>query len=967
MRWPLRRRPSLAGLLTLVVAMLLVRLYFWRLDGYLINDDEGSYLYAAWRIALGERPYCDFLTPQLPAFLFPGGFLMRLVGPDVWAARALSVVLTLGAGFWTYLGARRLFGPWAALVAATAFLLQPEVFLHGRSYRSDPFMLFAASLGVYLFCRGIFPRPGAADPPRRRWLAASGLAFGLATLSKLFGPLPLAGCLLWLAIDARWRRRPLRPVLGDALASLLPCALLVGGVMGAFMLAGCQVVEDVVVHHTMQNQGLAWWRVLTDAWAFLSRALREPGNALLAFPALALALVAWRGRERRIAFFVAQLPTVLVFFLLSREKYTRHLLYLVPALATLFGAGMLRLAAEGREPTAATGRRRVLEPSALLSLALIAALLVPWRLWDRDVAYSWETGTTSLASFVSLLTTPDDLLLSDYSELNFYALRPTTYSAASLSAGAAQSGQITWRRLAEELAGRRPPLVILDTDPEYAHTRFFKAADRADFEAWLSEHYGPPAGSLRRDVQRYDVYAAKERPLPTRARFVGGPRLLAAAPDRTSAGSGDRVAVQSAWQAPAEGEAPIDRDLGMTLRLIDAAGIEWSQADGGLFASDPSSQKRHRRPTSAWLPGEFTAGSVAITVPWGLPAGSYDLLLGLYARPDSKGLDAVTDTGAPLGQSLAIATLQIEPWRAEPAAIADQLLDLDLREEAPAVWPRLLGRGPLPAAPVAAGAALPLDLWWSLPSDGGAVAGGAAPVRLTLTRDEDEAVAADWPQVLASLPPVADGQPPLILQRAYLPTEPTAPAGRYRLRAVWPAEAAEPLVIELGEVELRAPDRDDLIFDLPTGQPHRRLDAGLGTVARLLGTDLDETTTVSAGAGLTVGLYWRAEAPIPVNYQVTVQVLDEAGKVVAQHDGPPAEGARPAADWLRGEVIVDRHPLATEALVPGTYRILTGLYHPITGRRLEPSGQAPMAADLVEVGRLRVLPAADGASASAPP
>ena len=53
MRWPLRRRPSLAGLLTLVVAMLLVRLYFWRLDGYLINDDEGSYLYAAWRIALG--------------------------------------------------------------------------------------------------------------------------------------------------------------------------------------------------------------------------------------------------------------------------------------------------------------------------------------------------------------------------------------------------------------------------------------------------------------------------------------------------------------------------------------------------------------------------------------------------------------------------------------------------------------------------------------------------------------------------------------------------------------------------------------------------------------------------------------------------------------------------------------------------------------------------------------------------
>lgn len=967
MRWPLRRRPSLVGFMTLVAAVLLVRLYLWRLDGYLLNDDEGSYLYAAWRIALGERPYCDFLTPQLPAFLYPGGLLMRLAGPEVWAARALSTALTLGAGLWTYMGSRRLFGPWAALVAAAAFLLQPEVFLHGRTYRSDPFMLFAATLGVYLFSRGVFPRPGAADPPRRRWLAAAGLAFGLATLSKLFGPLPLAGCLLWLLVDARWRRRSLRPVLADALASLLPCALLVGGVMGVFALSGCQVMEDVVGHHLLQNQGLGWARMLSDAWVFLSRALREPGNALLAFPALALAVAAWRGRERRTAFFVAQLPTVLAFFLLSREKYTRHLLYLVPALATLFGAAMLRLATEWRETMADESRRRTLAPPALLSLALIAALLVPWRLWNRDVAYSWETGTASLAAFVSLLTAPDDLFLSDYSELNFYARRPTTYSAASLSAGAAQSGQITWRRLAEELNGRLPPLVVMDTDPEYAHTRFFKGEDRAAFEAWLGEHYGPPAGSFRRDVQSYDVYAAKERPLPTRARFIGGPRLLAAAPDRISAGSGDRVAVQSAWQAPAEGEVPIDRDLGMTLRLIDAAGIEWSQADGGLFASDPSSLKLHRRPTSAWTPGEFSAGSVAITVPWGLPAGSYDLLLGLYARPDSKGLDVVTDTGAPLGQSLAIATLTIAPWRAEPAAIANQLLDLDLRDETSAVRPRLLGRGPLPTSPVAAGAALPLDLWWSLPPDGGAEPGGAAPVRLTLTRDEDEAVAADWLQGLPSLPSVADGPPSLILQRAYLPTEPTAPAGRYRLRAVWPAVAAEPQFVELGEVELRAPARDDLFFDLPTGQPRRRLDAGFGTVARLLGTDLDEATTVSPGAGLTVELYWRAEAPLPVNYQVTVQVLDEAGKVVAQHDGPPAEGARPAADWLRGEVIVDRHPLETETLAPGTYRILTGLYHPVTGRRIEPSGQAPMAADLVEVGRVRVLPTADATGPAVEP
>lgn len=971
MRWRIRRRPGLAGLLTLVAAVLLVRLYFWRLDGYLINDDEGSYLYAAWRIALGERPYCDFLTPQLPAFLFPGGLLMRLTGPGAWGARAMATGLTLGAGLWTFLGARRLFGPWVALVAASALLLQPDVFLHGRTYRSDPFMLFAAALGVYLFNRGVFPRPGAADPPGRGWLAASGLAFGLATLSKLFGPLPLAGCLLWLVVDARWRRRPWPAVLGDAASSLLPWVLVVGAVMGSFLLSGCQVVEDVVGHHLLQNKGLGWTRVASDTWTFLSHALREPGNALLAFPALALAVVAWQGRERRTGFFVAQLPTLLGFFLLSREKYTRHLLYLVPALATLFAVGMLRLARAGTVRSAGGGRRQPASPTVLLALALIAALLVPWRLWNRDVAHGWETGTQAMATFVSMLTAPNDLLFSDYSELNFYALRPTTYAAASLSAGAAQSGQITWKRLEGELAGRRPPLVILDTDPEYAHTRFFKGADRAAFETWLKANYGPPAGSFRRDVQTYDVYAAKDRPLPTRARFVGGPRLLAAGPDRSSAGSGERVLVRSAWQAPAAGETPMDKDLGMTLRLIDAQGIEWAQSDAGLFASDPSAIQLHRRPTSAWLAGEFTASTVAITVPWGLPAGSYDLLLGLYARPDNKGVDAVTDSGAPLGQSIIVGTLQITNWEAAPGAIADDLLALDLRTALHDARPRLLGRGPLPQTPVMVGAALPLDLWWLLPSND-----DSRPFRLTLMRDRDGAVAADWsPPIPVPSPMPAEPRSVLVRQRIYLPTEAMAAAGPYQLRAVWPTHGpAEAVTVDLGQVVLQTRPSDDLIFDLPPGAPHRSLGStfGLGNTATLLGTDLERTTVLASGADLTLDLYWRAEAPLPVDYQVTVQVWDDAGAVVVQHDGPPAEGRRPFGDWVRGEVIIDRHHLATSTLAPGTYHLMTGLYHPVTGRRLVGSGsgpllmqgQIPTVTELVEIGQLDVL--APGAAAPSP-
>lgn len=937
------------SVLALLAALLLGRLYLQRLDAYLINDDEGSYLYAAWRIALGEKPYCDFLTPQLPAFLYPGGFLMRWWGPDVWPARALAAGLTLGAGLWTYLTARRLFGPAAALLAALALLLQPEVFLHGRTYRSDPFMLAAAALGVYLFSRAVLPRPGLQDPPHRGWLAAAGAAFGLATLSKLFGPLPLAGCLLWLLWDARRRHRPWRALVLDGLACLLPCLLLVGTVMGAFQASGCQVLDDVVLHHTMQNQGQPWFDVLRGTGAFLLRALREPGNALLALPAFAAACAAWRRGDRQALFFACQLPTLLAFALLSREKYSRHLLYLVPALATLFALAVRDLArrapAASSAPAAEPGRR-----AAGVVAAVALALLLPWALWNRDVAHGQETGTRSLAAFVQVLTGPDELLLSDYSELNFYALRPTTYAAASLSAGAAQSGQITWARLARELDGRRPPLVILDTDPEYAHTRFFGAEDRAALDAWLAEHYGPPTGSFQRDAQRYEVYAAKDRPLPTRARFRGGPRLLAAAPDRAQAMAGQTLTVSMAWQAPAEGEAPMTEDLGLTLRLIDAAGLEWAQADGGLFASDPSALKFHRRPTSTWRPEELAGGQLSLPLPAGLPAGSYDLVLGLYDQ-GGRSLDALNAEGSPLGQGLLLGSLAVEPWTVEAGRLPPGTLELDLRGRAEAG--PLIGRGTLPAAALPAGAGLPLDLWWSVPAQGSKA--GAGSLRLTLSRDQDDTVAADW-QVDAPSP-----GPRAYLQRSrvFLPTEAAAPPGTYRLRAQWQGRDVDAVYgpgIELGTVSLGPQAAVRAIFAVPSGLVFQRLERRFGQAARLLGTDLPAQPSLRAGETLDLKLVWRAEVPVPVNYQVTVQLLDEAGQVRAQHDGPPAEGVRESATWLRDEVVVDAHRLETAGLAPGAYRLLVGLYHPLTGRRLAPEGDAGVQDGLLEIGRLRLEP-----------
>lgn len=962
-----------ADLLAIAGFALIAILYFWRLDAFLINDDEGSYLYAAWRISRGELPYRDFLTPQLPLFLLPGGLLMRLFGPEVWPARALAAGMTLATGALLWLAVRRLYGPAVALLAGAVFLLHPDVYLHGRTFRSDPFMLCLATLGLLFFLRAVFPRPGAADPPERPWLAASGVAFGLATLAKLFGPLPMLACLAWLALDGRARGRPRGAIARDGLLMLLACGLTVVLGIGAFFLLSDQVYAAVLEHHLRQGGDKAAGRVLGDGLAFFALYLRQGTNALLLLVGLAAGVSAWRRRDRASLVFALVLPTALVFLFLGREKYPRHLVYLLPALALLFAQELMALAGSGGSgpgaPADWPGRR-----ARWLAGALVAALLLPWALLDRDHGFRWETGTARLADLVTLLTRPDEPLFSDYSELNFYARRPTTYAGASLSAGATASGQITWERLAGELGERLPPLLLLDSSAEFGHLRFLR--DRPAFEAWLAEHYGPPAGLLQRDHQRYEVYAPRDRPLPRRARFEGGPDLLAAAPERAEARPGEAVDLLSAWQAP----GALAEDLALTARLVDAAGLEWAQADGTLLASDAGSDQRVRG-TSAWLPGEIAAERLALSIPPGTPPGDYDLLLGLYRSEGGDALTVVDAEGRPLGASVPAGRLTVLPDRSAAAELPAAALDLDLRGSGERLHDaELLGRGPLPEQ-VQAGTILPLDLWWSLPPGA-----GGGPARLWLGEPGSGAVAADWEILLPQGPEAGDGAagsgeaaagegPAIVRQRVFVPVSARAGAGDYRLglaavdevdpagggaqpssgggsgEADSEAESGTgPAAVDLGRVRVLPRDLGNLRFEAPAvAHP---VELAVGTLGSLIGWD--GPRGAAPGDSVALDLVWRAQAPAPIDYQVTVQLLDAEGHPRAQHDGMPAEGERPSSGWVPEEVIVDRHRLAIPAdLAPGRYSLVAAVYHPLTGARLPVAGRAD---GTIPLGSLAVEP-----------
>src|SRR5690606_36222092 len=70
-------------------------------------------------------------------------------------------------------------------------------------------------------------------------------------------------------------------------------------------------------------------------------------------------------------------------------------------------------------------------------------------------------------------------------------------------------------------------------------------------------------------------------------------------------------------------------------------------------------------------------------------------------------------------------------------------------------------------------------------------------------------------------------------------------------------------------------------------------------------------------------------------------LLDDGGKVIAQHDGYPVAGERLATGWLPGEYLIDAHALQLERRdYRGPARVEVGLYDPDSGGRVRLSDGA---------------------------
>lgn len=104
------------------------------------------------------------------------------------------------------------------------------------------------------------------------------------------------------------------------------------------------------------------------------------------------------------------------------------------------------------------------------------------------------------------------------------------------------------------------------------------------------------------------------------------------------------VSLETFWT----GDAPTTTDYSVTFTLADANGLGVSRADGATLM-----------PMRYWQPQRAYYDMRALSVPCDLPAGAYNLLLGVYESESTQALAATTADGGALGGIVYLTTLTV--------------------------------------------------------------------------------------------------------------------------------------------------------------------------------------------------------------------------------------------------------------------------------------------------------------------
>jgi hypothetical protein len=425
----IRKKDLLFYFLVLFLFSLYLLLGFYNLSGWLINDDEGLYLYSAWRVSLGEITYRDFFVSQTPLSFYFTGFLFKIFSPDVGWARGMCYLLFLVIAFFIYLISKEIFklNKYLSLLNAAVFIFTKNINFLGKTFMPDCFMLFWGTIALYFVLKA---EDRSSSERRALYLFLFGFFGGLAALSKLFGILLLLGYYLFLLYSFISKQDKQKKILLGALHPLVGF-LLSFGIIYVFMLIFIPSTYYCTLgfHLGREKTVLGLSLVLNS----LVNLLKFIGNHNYGVVPVALVSIIsgfiFKKKEKILLFFL-----VLPFFFLTfipADFLIRYLFFTLIAFSLFFGDS-LRLI---------HSKKKIFSLSFPVILIILGLSLAPTFNIKKILRY--DRGTRGLVNYINKHSIPDDYIFSDFAGINFYSKRPCPPLLVDVSEAMTTSGQIT--------------------------------------------------------------------------------------------------------------------------------------------------------------------------------------------------------------------------------------------------------------------------------------------------------------------------------------------------------------------------------------------------------------------------------------------------------------------------------------------------------------------------------------------
>ncbi|MAT97280.1 MAG: hypothetical protein CL608_09075 [Anaerolineaceae bacterium] len=475
--------PRRGGWLFFVLTTIFIGLYLFNISGWLIHDDEGTDLYEAWQLQIGNQPGVDFIAEQQPLFLLLGKTGLNFAQDSVQAVkilRVLSAVQVLAGSIFFGLVVKRKWGEQTAALTMGIILTSGLVYEQARLFRPDP-MMFAwelFGLGFVLLALQTEKRPF--------WIAA-GISFGVAVLMKPFGIFPVIGLLffflyLFLKQSYQWQQH-----LFNGVAFAIPFLLVSVGI--SFILyyqLGFYYQEVFGQHASLGQQKTVWEQILVTITTYLSFFLF---NSVIIF-AIPLAFMNRRSGEKVVQFpenalLYAQMIVPLLFVLITRPIFPRYHIFLLPVFALILALHLKGLINKINAEIKNASVIVTLTILLILSFSIFSTFPYFTPLLTRQ-----EDDTITLAHLIQNNTKPTDVVVSDYASLNFHAKRPSIYEASIIAGGRISGGIVTGAMLIERIEANEAKLVLLHREGgNPAPHQLAKLVDLELFEAYLEDNY----------------------------------------------------------------------------------------------------------------------------------------------------------------------------------------------------------------------------------------------------------------------------------------------------------------------------------------------------------------------------------------------------------------------------------------------------------------------------------------------